>query len=104
LLRAQPGTAGYDAIALFVSESPKVAQLVLVDGSGKATELTGPMALPSKESSFAVLLEVKGTDVRGTVGKQELKAKLTRAVGSGRAGVALRGGGRLELRDLSVKR
>ncbi len=104
ILRAQAGTAGYDAIALFVSEQPKVAQLVLVDGSGKASELTGPVALPSKDSTFAVLLEVKGTEVRGVVGKQELKAKLSRGVGSGRAGVALRGGGRLELRDLSVKR
>ncbi len=104
LVRAQKGSAGYDAIGLFVSAEPKVAQLVVVGGSGKAVELTGPIALPSKDTNFDVRLEVKGKEVRGRVGRQKLKATLSRGVGKGRAGIAVRVGGRLEIRKLSVKR
>ncbi|MEZ4225445.1 MAG: hypothetical protein R3B13_31120 [Polyangiaceae bacterium] len=103
LLRAQRGSVGYDAIALFIAAEPKVAQLMVVDGSGKTRELTGPLALPSKESRFAARLEVKGAEVHATLGALALDGKLERAVGTGRPGLAVRAGGRLEIRNLSVK-
>jgi hypothetical protein len=99
LVRAQAGDSSYDAIALLLSAEPPRAQLVLVDGKGRAIELAPAIELgPPKADGWAATLSVKKQAVTATVGEKKLEAKLARAEGSGRIGLTVRPGGRLEVK------
>ncbi|MCA9595115.1 MAG: hypothetical protein KC776_17480 [Myxococcales bacterium] len=101
LVRAQPGSASYDAIALLLSAEPRQALLVLVDGKGRAIELSPAVELAKKGAEHAVSLAVRGQAVTATVDGKKITAKLERAAGTGKVGLAVRAGGRIEARDIS---
>lgn len=108
LVRAQPGSDSYDAVALLVSEKPARALLVLVDGKGRAIELAPAVELPAADAKgYALSLAVKGQKVTAEAAGKKLSATLERGVGQGRVGLTARAGGRIEVRDFqssSVKR
>lgn len=98
LLRGQPGDKSYDGVALLLSASPPKATLVLVDGKGKAIELSPAVELgaPGPEG-FVVSLGVRGPKVSGLVDGKKLEAKLNRGAGSGRPGLMVVAGGHIEV-------
>ncbi|MBI3200735.1 MAG: hypothetical protein HYZ29_04260 [Myxococcales bacterium] len=99
LVRAQAGQKSYDGIALVVTLEPTPkATLVLVDGKAKATELAAPVELPAPgEGGYLAVLSVKGQTVTASVDGKKLQAKLTRGVGSGRAGLVVPAAGVVEV-------
>jgi hypothetical protein len=104
IVRGSPGDLSYAGVALMLDADAKQAQLLLVDGRGKATELSpaAPLPPPGPEG-HAVTLEVVSDKVAATVGKLKLSGKLGRAVAEGRAGIATKADGRVELRRFKVQ-
>jgi hypothetical protein len=102
VLRAQKGDGSYDGVALLISAEPPRAELVLVDGKGRAIELAPAVDLsPPKPEGFAVTFAVTKQRVTASVGGKKIEAKLERAPGSGQVALTARRGGRIEVRGLS---
>jgi hypothetical protein len=100
LVRGQPGTTSYDGIGVLVAGDAKpVATLILVDGKGKATELSKPVSLDPAPDGHAVSLQVKDLEVHAIVGGKKLDAQLSRAAGTGRRGLFVVADGGLEVSD-----
>jgi hypothetical protein len=104
VVRGSPGDLSYAGIALMLDSEAGRAQLFLVDGRGKATELSPAVPLPPPGvEGHAVSLEVVSDKVAGAVGKLKLNGKLGRAVAEGRGGVVTKADGRLEVRRFKVQ-
>lgn len=104
LVRGSGGDLSYAGVALMLDAAAGRAQLVLVDGRGKATELSPAVPLPPPgPEGHAVALEVVSDKVAATVGKVKLSGKLGRAVAEGRAGIAVKADGRVEVRRFKVQ-
>jgi hypothetical protein len=104
LVRGSPGDLSYAGIALMLDADAGRAQLLIVDGRGKATELSPAEPLPPPgPEGYTITLEVVADKVTGTVGKLKLTGKLGRAVAEGRAGIATKANGRVEVRRFKVQ-
>lgn len=103
LARAAPGQGSYAGIALWLQTDSGQARLLMLDGHGKATPLAEAMDLPNvPPEGFAVSLKVAGDRVTAQVGSASLAGTLPGGVPAGRAGIAVRALGRLELRGLEA--
>jgi hypothetical protein len=104
VVRGSNGDLSYSGVALFLDADAGRAQLVVVDGRGKATELSAPVPLPpATPEGYPVTLDIVSDKVTGTVGKLKLEGKLGRAVAEGRAAIATRADGRVEVRSFKVQ-
>jgi hypothetical protein len=99
LVRGQPGEPSYDAIVLLITPGkPAKATLVLVDGKAKASELAPAIELgDAPADGFSASLAVKGKKVSAVVDGKKLEAELDRAAGTGRMGLMVPAGGRIEV-------
>lgn len=99
LVRGQPGSKSYDGISLMILTDPSPrATLMLADGKGKLSELAPGIVLPpAGPEGYQALLSVKGQKVTASVDGKKLEAKLERGVGSGRIGLVVPSGGRVEV-------
>jgi hypothetical protein len=103
LVRGSAGDLSYAGVALMLDADAGKAQLVILDGRGKATELSPATTMPPPGADgYPVTLDIVSDKVTATVGKLKLEGKLGRAVAEGHAGLAVRADGRIEVRKFKV--
>lgn len=102
LLRADEGESSYAGVALLLRAEPARAELVLVDGKGKAVELAPAIDLPpAKADGWEVAISVAKDRVSASVGGKKIAARLSIAPHGGRVGLTVRAGGRIEVKAVS---
>ena len=102
LARASLGESSYRGVVVIVSAVPARAQLLFVDGRGKAFELAKPTALPpASGQGYDVRLSIKGDRVNARVDKVRLDGKLPETLEAGRVGLTVRPDGEVDMASIS---
>jgi hypothetical protein len=104
IVRARPGEASYEGVGVLLEADASRARLLRFDGHAKAVQLAEPMPLPSMPArGYLVSLKVEGDTATARIDGRVLSGKLVGDVAPGKAGLAVRSEGRLDVTHLVAK-
>jgi hypothetical protein len=104
LVRGRPGEASYEGVGVLLEVDSSRVRLLRFDGHAKAVQLAEPMPLPPMPArGYVVSLKVEGDTATARIDGRLLTGKLVGEVGPGKAGLAVRSEGRLDVTHLVAK-
>ncbi|HVW24884.1 MAG TPA: hypothetical protein VHC69_05910 [Polyangiaceae bacterium] len=104
LVRGRPGDESYEGVGVLLEADASRARLLRFDGHAKAVQLADPMTLPPMPArGYVVSLKVDGDTATARIDGHVLTGKLVGEIAAGRAGLAVRAEGRLDVTHLVAK-
>jgi hypothetical protein len=104
IVRGRPGEASYEGVGVLLEADAARARLLRFDGHAKAVQLAEPMPLPAMPArGYVVSLKIEGDTATARIDGRLLSGKIVGDLAAGKAGLAVRSEGRLDVTHLVAK-